>query len=98
MLVTSDDGGQVDVCLAKGMGSFIMGGSMGSRGRGSDAPPEVLSRLGNDAFPLKVTDPKRGATLFEVTKIEKKSLDDSMFAIPDGYQKIDMGRVGRPNL
>jgi hypothetical protein len=98
VLITSDDGGQIDVCLAKGMGSFIMGGSMGGRGRGGEAPPEVLSRLGADAFPLKVADPKRGVTIFEVTKIEKKSLDDSMFAIPDGYQKIDMGRLGRPML
>jgi hypothetical protein len=98
VLVTSDDGGQLDVCLAKGMGSFIMGGSMGGRGKAGDASSEVLSRLGTDAFPLKVRDVKRGVTVFEVTKIEKKGLADALFVIPDGYQKIDMGRLGRPGL
>lgn len=96
VLLANDDGQEIDVCLAKGMGSFAVGGGMG--GRGGDGPPEVLSRLGADAFPLQVTEVKRGVTIFEVTKIEKKSLDPSLFRIPDGYQRIDMGRLGRPGL
>jgi hypothetical protein len=97
-LITSDDGGKMDVCLARGMGSFVMGGSAGGSGANGAATPDVLSRLGADAFPLKAIDVKRGATVFEVTKIEKKSLSNDLFTIPAGYQKIDMGRMGRPML
>ena len=98
-LVKTDEGGQLDVCLAKGMGAFVMGsgaagGSISAQGAASD----ILSRLGADAFPLKVMDVKTGATMFLVRKIEKKSLDDALFAIPDGYQKIDMRRPSRPGL
>jgi hypothetical protein len=98
VLVTTDKDDQIDVCLAKGMGSFVMGSSMGGRGTGGDVSPDVLSRLGGDAFPLKVVDLTRGTTMFLVTKIETKPIDDALFKIPDGYQKIDMGRLGRPTL
>jgi hypothetical protein len=98
VLVTTEKDDQLEICLAKGLGSFVMGSSMGGRGSGAEASQEVLSRLGADAFPLKIVDMTRGKTLFLVTKIEQKPLDDSLFKIPDGYQKIDMGRVGRPGL
>lgn len=39
-------------------------------------------------FPLLVYE--NGEKVFEVTNIEKKSLDDSMFEAPAGYQKMDM--------
>jgi len=98
-LVKSDDGGQLDVCLAKGMGEFVMGsGSAGGSSPALASTSEVLSKLGADAFPLKVMDVKTGATVFLVKTIEKKRLDDALFAIPDGYQKIDMRRLGRPGL
>jgi hypothetical protein len=98
VLVTTERDDQIDVCLAKGMGSFVMGSAMGGRGTGGEVAPDVLSRLGGDAFPLKVVDLTRGTTMFLVTKIEKKPLDESLFTIPQGYQKIDMGRMGRPTL
>ena len=98
-LVKSDDGSQLDVCLAKGMGEFVMGsGSAGGSSPALASTSEVLSKLGADAFPLKVMDVKTGAVVFLVRKIEKRSLDDALFAIPDGYQKIDMRRLGRPGL
>jgi len=37
-------------------------------------------------------------TSLDMLGIEKKRLDDALFAIPDGYQKIDMRRLGRPGL
>ena len=40
-------------------------------------------------FPLKVTRVD-GAAVMEVTKIEKKALDASMFAPPADYQKLEM--------
>lgn len=52
-------------------------------------------------FPLKVVeyDPAgKEMSRMEVTKIEKKKLDDSVFAIPAGYKKIEIPTFGRPGL
>ena len=58
-------------------------------------PPPAWQKLGRDAFPLKVQ--RAGDQIsFEVTKIERKPLDASLFAVPDGFQNMSgMGR-GRP--
>ena len=93
IIVTGDDG-QFDVCAAKGLGSFMRAQPPGGRGRGAGGPPPGLDRLGADFFPLKVQKVGGEASL-EVTKIDKKSLDASMFAIPDGFQKMDMGSMMR---
>jgi uncharacterized protein DUF4412 len=93
VLITSD-GIQYDACVAHGLGMFpIVNNPMG-RGRGAEPPP-AWQKLGRDAFPLKVQ--RAGDQIsFEVTKIEKKSLDASLFALPDGFQNMGgMGR-GRP--
>jgi hypothetical protein len=92
LLITGDDG-TYDVCAAKGMGTFPMVNSQLSRSR---AAMETWQRLGRDVFPLKVTKPGSNEPTFEVIKIEKKSLDDSFFKLPDGFTKMDMGRMGRP--
>ncbi len=39
-------------------------------------------------FPLEVSE--NGQKVMEVTNIEKKSFDESMFEAPSGYQKMDM--------
>jgi len=93
VLITGDDG-TYDVCAAKGMGTFPMVNSQLGRNR---AALQTWQRLGRDVFPLKVTKPGSNETSFEVLKIEKKSLDDSFFKLPDGFTKMDMGR-GRPPL
>jgi Domain of unknown function (DUF4412) len=93
VLITSDDS-QYDACVAHGLGMFPMiNNPMAGRGRGAEPPP-AWQKLGRDAFPLKVQ--KVGGELaFEVTKIERKPLDASLFAVPDGFQKLDMGGMGR---
>jgi hypothetical protein len=89
VIVTAKEG-QYDVCGAKGLGSFA---SLPSpMNRGNSGPPG-LDRLGKDFFPLKMQK-VGGDVVMQVTKIEKKSLDASMFAIPEGYQKMEM--PGRP--
>ena len=54
--------------------------------------------LDKGMFPLKVT--KNGETLLEVTKVEKKKLDATLFLAPEGFQDASgmMGgaRGGRP--
>lgn len=90
-LVPEDDGTNTDVCLAKGLGTFVQ---MNGRGRGRGGPQGGgwEGYLGND-FPLKVQ--QGGRTMMEATKIEKKTLDASVFTIPDGYRKMNMGMGGR---
>jgi hypothetical protein len=85
VIVTSTDG-QYDVCGAKGLGAFASTASPMSRG---NSGPAGLDRLGKDFFPLKVQK-VGGDVAMQVTKIEKKSLDASMFSVPEGYQKMDM--------
>lgn len=89
VLVTDDDGASVDVCVAHGMGGFMAAPTNPMAGGSSGGG--WLSKLGNDAFPLKVT--KGSTVVLEVTKIEQKSLDPSLFAPPEGWRKFDL-----PNL
>ncbi|MGH7620267.1 MAG: DUF4412 domain-containing protein [Gemmatimonadaceae bacterium] len=97
VLITSDNE-QWDACIAHDLGTFpAMGGGNPMAGRGRAEPPPAWQKLGHNAFPLLVQK-VGGDKAFEVTKIEKKSLDASLFAIPDGFQKFDMGRFGRPPL
>ena len=51
-----------------------------------------------DYFPLQIlTTGKEGnESTFEVTKVEQKSLDASLFQIPADYKKMDRPMMGRP--
>jgi hypothetical protein len=88
MLITSDNE-QWDVCATKSVGSFMA--MTNPMGRGAPAAATAWQRIGRDMFPLKVVRPGGSDITFEVTKIEKKSLDNSLFTIPDGFTKM-----GRP--
>ena len=95
----------IDMCVAKGLGYFGMGGQS-SGGMGSwknlvfspkmlaeaAAHPEWVKFLNGGAFPLKLSVMQDGkATMtMEATRIEKKSLDDSLFVIPTDYKAISM--------
>src|ERR1043166_5869148 len=97
-LGTADDGKQFDVCLAKGIGGFMMGTPMGrvrgGGGGGGDGMSAWAKKLGTDLFPLRVQQ-VGGGVVMEVTSIEKKSLDDSLFKVPDGYVNMT-SMMGRP--
>jgi len=89
-VLVTDKGETSDVCTATGLGAFRMPGG----GRGG--PPKAESwesGVGDGGFPLKVT--KAGKVVMEVTKIDKKALDASLFAPPADYQKLDMGAMMR---
>ncbi len=89
--ITAADGLTTEVCLAREMGTFVpAGGGRGGRGRGAISGSWEQA-VGN-AFPLKVR--QNGRVIMEATKIEKKSLDPSLFKVPDGYQKMGMGMGG----
>jgi hypothetical protein len=95
--VTDAAGRESDVCLAKDLGTFMgmPGGGRGRGGRGR-AGAGWQGHIGQ-TFPLEVV--RDGQVELLVTSVEKKSLDDSLFTVPSGYQKMGMpggGRGGRP--
>lgn len=99
-IVTEKKGSTTDMWLAEGLGSFMamgdnpMGG--GRRGGNADKAWEKLL-AGKDLFPLRVVGKDKGGKetfRMEVTAIEKKSLPDSDFTPPAGYEKFDMGGMG----
>ncbi len=84
--ITNDDGGKGDLCVGKGIAFPSFGG------RNSEAWMNELS----DSFPLRaVMSDASGAekTRMEVTKIDKKSIDDAKFQVPAGYQTMSMDQM-----
>jgi hypothetical protein len=80
--LVKDTTGDVDACVATGLGAFAMGGP------GREAAWSSLFRE-QRGFPLKVS--KAGAgTMMEVTKIEPTRLDAALFAPPADYKKMEM--------
>ncbi|MGH9762151.1 MAG: DUF4412 domain-containing protein, partial [Blastocatellia bacterium] len=89
----------VDMCMAKGLGYFGSPSGFGSAGNlgpsfsadmMANASPEWKKLLEGGAFPLKMSMAKNGQTQFslEVTQIEPKAVDDSLFVIPAGYREM----------
>ena len=78
----TDDTGSGDVCVAKGI-------SFPKMGRQAPGWQSMLE----DSFPLRAVmkdTAGKEKDRMEVTKIEKKSLDDSKFQVPAGYQTMNM--------
>jgi hypothetical protein len=98
-----------DMCLAKGMGYFGFGGQSDGGILGKlknlamrekfkaqlDANPEFAKFVEGGAFPLKMDHVENGQTktIMEVTSIERKSLDDSLFTVPADYKKMELPRI-----
>jgi hypothetical protein len=94
------DNQDLDVCMAKGLG-YYGGGSGGILDKLKDAAlrdkakaqldanPEFAKFVEGGAFPLKMAIIENGQprTIMEVTRIERKSLDDSLFTVPADYRK-----------
>ncbi|MBC7369404.1 MAG: DUF4412 domain-containing protein [Undibacterium sp.] len=78
------------------------GGFGGRRGGGSAVPQAWEAALaGKNFFPLRVVSQNSGGketTRMEATAVEKKSIPDSEFAPPAGFQKFDMGAMMRGML
>lgn len=94
------DNQDLDVCLAKGLG-YYGGGSGGildklrdpalrEKAKAQlDANPDFAKFVESGAFPLKmaVIENGRPRVIMEVTRIERKPLDDSLFTVPADYRK-----------
>lgn len=86
-----------DVWVTKALGSFELFRMGGNRQR-SNAEAWQKAIGGKGGFPLLATTKSGGKdqSNLKVTKVEKKSLDDSIFKIPEGYQKFDSSMMRRP--
>ena len=84
------EGEESDVCVAKGLGKFF-----GMAG-GGQREPAWISKLGSDFFPLRYAKVGQSAASLEVTRIEKRPLDASLFQPPAGYRKMTMPAAGAP--
>ena len=96
----------MDVCMAKGLGYFGGGGgqpggileklknlAMGDKLKAQiESNPELAKFVEGGAFPLKVAQIENGQskTIMEVTSVERKSLDDSIFNVPVDYKKMEI--------
>ncbi len=95
----------LDMCVAKGLGYFGLGGQ-GGEGLAAlknlafspkllaeaATHPEWVKFLEGGAFPLKITALEDGKVKMnmEATRIERKPLDDSLFAVPPDYKELNM--------
>ena len=86
----TEDGKDFEMCVARDMGTFMQGGGpMAGRG----APPAWQRELRKGGFfPLRVAETTGGSrkTVLVATKIEEKRLDDAMFDVPTGANKMAM--------
>ncbi len=94
--VFTDGKTEASVWGTKALGAFAhygMGGRPGSNADGWE------SAIGTDGgFPLLavIKTEDGNESTFKATKIEKKSLDEALFKIPEGYQKMDASMMRRP--
>lgn len=87
------DGVSEEVCLAKGLGNPALAGLMTGDARSPlELPAWLLDQAKSGAFPLRVIvrgkDGQEESRL-EATKIEPRGLEESLFAPPPGYKRMD---------
>ncbi|MEP6763102.1 MAG: DUF4412 domain-containing protein, partial [Gemmatimonadaceae bacterium] len=80
---------KTDICMAKGMGEFIMPSVLGNN------PAWTLATDATNGFPLKVIG-NDGIVMMEVTKVERKALAESLFNVPESYTKMGDPRQRPP--
>jgi hypothetical protein len=90
--------GTINMCVATDLGYYFMGGGP-SGGRGMGASPaagmseqmqaKIREMFGDGFFPLKVNVSQNGQNIvMTATSIEKGSVSDDLFKIPEGYTKM----------
>ncbi len=96
-IIKDAKGKRSEACVAQGI-SFLDFGSMGGMGGGPGGGAGSWMDEFRDKkyFPLKAVEldeTGKETSRMEVTKIEKKSLDDALFAPPAGYKKMEMPKL-----
>ncbi|HUG27608.1 MAG TPA: DUF4412 domain-containing protein [Gemmatimonadales bacterium] len=89
---------QMEGCIATGMGFFMGGAGGGPPGQGGPLAglgvdfSKLMAEFKDGMMPLRMRMKQNGtwSTVMEATAVERKSLDDSLFALPSGLRKMDM--------
>lgn len=87
---------EIEGCIATGMGWYFGGaGQMPGRGRGGPSLPDLSAyraEFKDGMMPLRIRHQQNGQwqTIMEATAVEKKSLDDKLFELPQGLRKMTM--------
>jgi uncharacterized protein DUF4412 len=98
------DKAETEVCSAKGLGMFMMGQSPMGGGTAALAAlaamstnPDAVKLFADGFFPLKVVNVKGGKNevVMEATRVEKKTLEASLFVPPPDYTEMKMPGFGR---
>jgi hypothetical protein len=93
---------KMDMCMAQGLGNFSDGASGGVLDRLKaktntqlQSNHEFAEFVEGGAYPLKTAVLENGQwkTIMEVSKIERKSLDDSLFTPPADYKKTELPEI-----
>jgi hypothetical protein len=101
-LAKKKTGEVTEMCAIKGVGDYmsLMGMNTSDPGQRSQGPPSWMKDLSKQGlFPARIIAKKSDGSEFtriETTKIEKRVLDDMLFAIPSDYTKYDMEAMMRP--
>jgi hypothetical protein len=89
MLIKQEDR-NAELWVTKGLGKFVQV-NMNPRGQSPMLKKLEKELVDEGYFPLRLTTVQGTEKIvMEVVKIEKKSLKDEMFAVPAGYQKMQM--------
>jgi hypothetical protein len=88
---TSNTGGEeTTVCIAHGMGNFMwFGGNNPMMARMQSRISGLSGAVAGGGFPLKVVKAD-GTTEMLATKVERRSVDPSLFAPPAGFTQMQM--------
>jgi hypothetical protein len=96
--VKDPSGKRSDVCIAQGIAFF----DIGSMRPGAETQPQWMKEFREKKyFPLRSVEfdaTGKEISRMEVTKIDKKSLDASLFVVPPDYKKFEMPSIpGMPH-
>ena len=93
-----EDGTTGEAWMTKGIKNFFF---FSNPMAGNNDQPEWQKKLTNEGyFPMMVISKDADGNIdskMEVTSIEKKSLDESLFTAPDGYKKMEMPMMPHGN-
>jgi hypothetical protein len=94
--VTTEGRNTTEIWAAEGIGMFMgMGtGKAGPMGKQAPRTPWEEEMIRNGFFPMRVVTKNRSGketSRMEVVALDRRTLPDSHFAIPEGFQRFDMG-------
>jgi hypothetical protein len=85
--VENENGEKYTLCMAQGLGTFMTPGNPMNQ-KNAPAWAKMIAREGYMPLEVIKTDSGTQKVQMRATKIERKSLDDALFKIPEGYRDM----------